>query len=183
MWVSRDDVSTAKRIREEAIQKEEQKQNELYCELGKEYFNNAEKGGTTKSGGNLKLGKEFGGMSESVQRGSVENERMRQLCAAIRESQKELERLKAEPEPEPPKPPKPEPPKPEPPKPEPPKPVNRCPVCNAELVDGALFCVSCGASLGRQIPPILPAHRVCPNCGHTETEDDARFCTECGCAF
>ena len=161
MWVSRDDVSTAKRIREEAIQKEEQKQNELYCELGKEYFNNAEKGGTTKSGGNLKLGKEFGGMSESVQRGSVENERMRQLCAAIRESQKELERLKAEP----------------------PKPVNRCPVCNAELVDGALFCVSCGASLGRQIPPILPAHRVCPNCGHTETEDDARFCTAWGCAF
>lgn len=166
MWVSREDVSTAKRIREEAIQKEEQKQNELYCELGKEYFNNAEKGGTTKSGGNLKLGKEFGGMSESVQRGSVENERMRQLCAAIRESQKELERLKAEPKP-----------------PKPPKPLNRCPVCNAELVDGALFCVSCGASLGRQIPIILPDHRVCPNCGHTETEDDARFCTECGCAF
>lgn len=178
MCVARDDVSTTKRIREEAIQKEEQKQNELYCELGKEYFNNAEKGGTTKSGGNLKLGKEFGGMSESVQRGSVENERMRQLCAAIRESQKELERLKAEPEPEPPKPPIPEPPK-----TEPPKPVNRCPVCNAQLVDGALFCVSCGASLGRQIPIILPAHRVCPNCGHTETEDDARFCTECGCAF
>ncbi len=167
----------------ERIREEEQRQEELYCELGREYFNNAEQGRPTKSGGNLKLGKEFGGMSESVQRGSVETERMRQLCAAIRESQKELERLKAEPEPEPPKPPKPEPPKPEPPKPEPPKPVNRCPVCNAELVDGALFCVSCGASLGRQIPPILPAHRVCPNCGHTETEDDARFCTECGCAF
>jgi Double zinc ribbon len=48
-------------------------------------------------------------------------------------------------------------------------PSMRCPRCDADIPDGAKFCIECGASLRPR----------CPRCG-ADTLPRARFCAECG---
>jgi len=53
-----------------------------------------------------------------------------------------------------------------------------CMQCEAELLEGAKFCMNCGAPV-QQPEPEEPEPAVCPACG-AELPDAARFCPECG---
>lgn len=57
-----------------------------------------------------------------------------------------------------------------------------CPVCGAEVPEGAVFCEECGTAIRAKAPaaPELPPEpRRCPNCGN-ELREGARFCGKCG---
>lgn len=52
----------------------------------------------------------------------------------------------------------------------------KCPNCNAEIIDGASFCPSCGHEL------MNDELINCPNCGEL-TKAKASFCAKCGFKF
>lgn len=64
-----------------------------------------------------------------------------------------------------------------------------CPSCGAVLIDGAEFCVSCGASLAQasgvqavQEKSVASPAATCPSCG-AALIDGAEFCVSCGASL
>lgn len=55
--------------------------------------------------------------------------------------------------------------------------IEKCPICNSDIISGSQFCSHCGARLEQELND--ENLNKCPNCD-VDIEDDSVFCTNCG---